>query len=322
MPREFLDWRKHRLPYPTSLTIDIHSHCNARCKICPYPTLKDTLPMGFMEEALFHRLIDEFAELKRQQHIRGHVIFCNMGELFLDPQVLDKIAYVRDRGLELIIQTNAALMTPDKTDALVEMGYASPTYISFHGITPEVYRNIMGLPYEKALSHTRYAIEKLPDVKIRSFSYQYPLGEARKVLRFWQSVKPGLNVKLHVPNSRTGLLPHLARTPLKYPGPWLAGCKKGLPLRDMVVAFNGQAVLCCEDMGRHGVLGDVSQSSLVDVWNSQRAHKIMDYLYGGGWGERDSKFLCRRCEFGLSTQFRRLVKNVDHNWQMLTKATF
>src|SRR5512139_918178 len=79
-----------RLPYPSNLILDIHSYCNAACKTCPYRDLSKALPMGKMDEALFIRIIDEFGAIKREHGVRGHVIFCNMGELFLDPKVFEK----------------------------------------------------------------------------------------------------------------------------------------------------------------------------------------------------------------------------------------
>ena len=319
MSTDFIDWRAHRTPYPHNLTIDIHSYCNARCTICPYPQLKDKLPMGKMDEALFRRIIDEFAEVRKQHDIRGHVIFCNMGELFIDQEVFEKISYVQDAGLDMIIQTNAALLTPEKTDKLLETGFSGPIYVSFHGITKEVYEGIMGLPYEKTLANVHYLMEKYDrnNIQIRSFAYKWPVGEAIKVRKYWK--KYGKHVRVRVPNARTGLVESVKRTNLKYPGPWLKGCKKTLPFRDMVVSFNGQAVLCCEDMGRRGVIGDLSKNSLLEVWNSPQAEKLLDFMYGGGWGKQDG-FLCRTCEFGLTTQFRRLVKNLDNQIQILTKT--
>lgn len=321
MAPKFLDWRAERTPYPHNLTIDIHSYCNAKCVICPYPRQKDKLPMGKMDEALFRRLIDEFAEIKARHDVRGHVIFCNMGEMFIDPHVQEKIDYVRQRGLHMVIQTNASLLTPQRADQLVASGYHGTIYVSFHGATREVYQRIMGLDYDKTLANVKHMLTLPLDVQIRAYAHEWPLGEARRVRKLWGDLGIGQQVGFHTPNARTGLVEDVKRTPLKYPGKWLRGCKKGLPLRDMVVSWNGQAVLCCEDMGRRAVLGDVSQSSLVEVWNSPQAHRIMDHLWGGAYGKQDN-FICRACEFGLSNQFRRLIKNIDNNWNRFKALSF
>lgn len=319
MVKHFIDWRAERTPYPQNLIIDIHSYCNARCRICPYPHLKDKLPMGWMEETLFRRLIDEFAAIKAQHPIRGHVIFCNMGEAFIDPEVIWKINYVRQAGLTMVLQTNAALLSPEKIDRLLASGFDGRIYISFHGITKAVYEKIMGLPYEKTLANIQYLTSKYSKVTIRAYVFKWPWGEVHKVLSYWR--KQGVPVGIGIPNSRANLVAATEGLPLKYPGPWLKGCKKGEPLRDMVISFDGQAVLCCEDMARKSNLGNLRDNSLLEVWNGHQAHKVLDYLYGGGWGKKDG-FLCRGCQFGLSTQFRRFMKNLDNEWQRLTRTTF
>ncbi len=319
MSPTFPAWRELRSAYPHNLTIDIHSYCNARCSICPYPGLKDKLPMGFMDDELFKRIIDEFADIKARHKVRGHVIFCNMGELFVDPEVFWKIAYVEEKGLDLVIQTNASLLTPQKTRELLDCGFKGPIYVSFHGISKEIYERTMGLPYEKTLANLHYLLDsyKRNSVELRVFAYKWPRWEGKKVLEYWD--RHGLKLRLRIPNSRTGLMQNLVGNRFKYPGPWLRGCKKGLPFDSMLITFDGQALLCCEDMARKTNLGNVSQSTLLEVWNSPRAEEIMDYMHGGGWGKKDD-FICRGCEFGLSTQLRRLAKNMENQLKIFTKS--
>jgi hypothetical protein len=42
---------------------------------------------------------------------------------------------------------------------------------------------------------------------------------------------------------------------------------------------------------------------------------------GGGWGKKEG-FLCWGCQFGLSTPFRRLMKNLDNEWQRFTRTIY
>lgn len=309
-----------RLPYPSNLILDIHSYCNARCKVCPYPHMSKKLSMGFMEEDLFKKIVDEFALIAKSHRIRGHILFCNMGEPFVDPNIFDKIKYVLNAGLKLIIQTNAYLLTPDRTDKLVSSGFKGRIYISCHGITPSVYTHIMGLNIDKTLNNINYLIEHYPrnQVQIRAISYRWPIGEVIKVKRFWK--ERGISVKIFLPNSRTGLVSDCVSWKWKYPGNKLRGCKKTLPLRDMVISFNGDAVLCCEDMGRNVVLGNLNEHSIIEVWNSDQAKDILGKIFLRK--PSDDTFLCKSCEFGISTTFKRIVKIIDHEWHRLLKCYF
>ncbi len=307
-----------RLPYPSNIIVDIHSYCNASCKTCPYRELSKKLPMGMMEESLFTKIIDEFSAIAKNHAIRGHVIFCNMGDLFIDPNVFKKISCVLNAGLDFIIQTNAFLLTPERTDKLIATGFKGPIYISCHGITPEVYRHVMGLDFDITIKNIEYLINHYPKkmIHIRAIPYEWPLGEVLKVKHYWK--ERNVSVKIFLPNSRTGLLDNCASWNLKYPGNKLKGCKKTLPLRDMVISSNGDVVLCCEDMARKVILGNVKERSLQEVWNSAQAMDILGKIFLGKPSPDD--FICKACEFGVSTPFKKLVKTIDNEWHRFLKC--
>jgi radical SAM protein with 4Fe4S-binding SPASM domain len=309
-----------RMPYPSSLLVDVHSFCNAACKTCPYRMLQKSLPMGYMDEHLFRKIVDEFAQIKMVHDVRGHVIFCYMGEPFVDPNVIEKISYVVRAGLILVLQTNAYLLSPEKTDRLIETGFRGEIYVSCHGITPKVYRNVMGMDIGPVLRNVEYLVGRYPRnlVQIRAIPHDWPPGEVLRVKRYWK--QKGVRLKMFLPNSRTGLLPDLRGWSWKYPGNRLRGCRKDLPIRDMVIAYNGDVVLCCEDMARKVVLGNVREHSLVEVWNSDRAKEVLEKIYLGKPSEDD--FICKTCEFGRSTRARRLIKNLDNNLHRLLKCTY
>lgn len=308
-----------RLPYPSNLILDIHSYCNATCKVCPYPNLSKKLTMGIMEESLFKKIVDEFSFFVKKYPIRGHIIFCNMGEPFIDSNVFDKFAYVLNADLKLVIQTNAFLLTPDRIDRLVALGVNIPIYISCHGITPKVYKHIMGLDINRTLSNIEYLINNYPKglIQIRAISYNWPFGEVLKVKRYWK--EKNIPVKIFLPNSRTGLLNNCDSWKMKYSGNKLNGCKKTLPLRDMVVAFNGDVLLCCEDMGREVVIGNLKENSIYDVWNSAKAIDMIEKVFLGK--PSGDNFICKKCEFGKSTSFKKIIRVIDNEWHKLLKCS-
>jgi radical SAM protein with 4Fe4S-binding SPASM domain len=307
-----------RLAYPSNLVLDVHSYCNAACQVCPYPQLAPKLPKGRMTDGLFRKIIDEFSDIARHHPIRGHVVLSNLSEPFLDPHICEKISYVLAADLKVVLQTNASVLTPERVDQLLATGFRGAIYISCHGITPEVYRRVMGLKLEETLRHIDYLAQRYPRhlLQVRAISYKWPLGEAWKVKRYWQARQ--VPVKVFLPNSRTGLVPHLACWKLKYPGNKLKGCKKTLPLRDMVVAFTGDVLLCCEDMGREIVLGNLQDHSLLEVWNSAQAREVMAQIFLQK--PSPEHFPCKTCEFGVSTRFRKIIRILDHEWHHLWKC--
>ena len=144
----------------------------------------------------------------------------------------------------------------------------------------------------------------------------WPIGEVLKVKRYWQ--ERNISVKVSLPNSRTGLVSNCVSWTLKYAGNKLKECKKTLPLRDMVVTFNGDVVLCCEDMARKVILGNLNQKSIQEVWNSDQAEDILGRIFLGKPSTGD--FICKTCEFGRSTMFKNLIKSLDNEWHRLLKC--
>ncbi|HLA27525.1 MAG TPA: radical SAM protein [Syntrophales bacterium] len=295
--------------YPKQLIVDIHSYCNARCSICPYPFLKKKNPMGIMDENLFIKIIDDFSDLSKKNEFRGDVLFCNMGELFVHPKIaIDRLRYVIQSDLNFSIQTNAELMTPEVVDSLKGTGFNGPVTISCHGISADVYKRIMGLNIDKTLRNIDYLSHNYSKdkVDIQSIPYHWPRGEAKRVRSFFR--QKDITVRMPLPNNRAGLLPEIAvRNKTS-----LCGCNPGRPLGEMVICFDGAVVLCCNDMGREEIVGNLKNNTIQGVWNGNEMLQKISQIYGGAPSPND--FICKKCEFGITQNgfVNRLVKNIRY----------
>jgi len=303
-----------RAPYPKQLIVDIHSYCNAKCEICPYPDLKKKLPMGIMDETLFIKIIDDFSGLGTKYDFQGSVLFCNMGELFVHKNIaVDRMKYVLKSGLDFNIQTNAALLSPDMIEILKSIGFKGAITISFHGISPAVYKRVMGLDISRTLKNIDYLLKNYPKerVGIQSIPYRWPRGEARRVRAFFRP--KGIGVRMALPNNRAGLLPDIR----VYDRESLAGCKADRPLGEMVICFDGDVVLCCNDMGREEIIGNLRNSSIEEVWNGELMMGKIGQVYCNQPSPHD--FICRKCEFGITSAslVTRLLRNARHETRKL-----
>ena len=64
----------------------------------------------------------------------------------------------------------------------------------------------------------------------------------------------------------------------------IVGCKGGY-LRDrVVVLFNGDALLCCQDWARKVVIGRFGPQSLAEAWNGPQRRRISEAINGGRGG--------------------------------------
>ena len=284
-----------RLPYPTRLTIDIHSYCNASCVMCPYPKIAQSLPMGKMPWDLYERIIDDFGAICGREGFRGRLGYCVVGEPFVDKDILKCIRHALGHRLRINVTTNASLMSPDVVDALVDAGYDGTFRLSCHGIAATTIKRVMGLDVDEMLANIDYLVEHYPKdrIDVVAMHIDWPSDERRQVHEHWKS--RGVKVHSPLPGSRAGLVDRYETTRI----PKLVGCKARRPLYHMAIAFNGDATLCCNDMARQVIVGDLRDQSIEEVWNSKRFLAVVDQVYGVV--PSPEGFLCSKCEWGLTS---------------------
>lgn len=305
-----------RLPYPTRLTVDIHSHCNARCVMCPYPELAPKLPKGKMDKGLYHKIITDFGDIADRNGFRGRLGFCVMGEPFVATDIVDYVKPALERRMRINFTTNAALMKPESIDQVLAAGFDGTFNISVHGIQPETVERIMGLNLEDMLRNIDYLIERYPKEKIHvtAIHIDWPKGERKEVLAYWK--ERGIEVHSPLPGSRAGLMEGLEEQAIEK----LAGCKSRRPLYHMTCNINGDVTLCCNDMAQQVIVGNLRENTMEEVWNSKKFLAYVDMVYGEKPAPED--FICRRCEWGMANrgplerlkkEWRRTVRKA-HNW--------
>ena len=252
-----------------------------------------------MDWSVYSRIVDEFAEIGRRHSFCPILSYGFMGEPFLADDFARYIWHAQKRDLTIHVNTNASLLTHQRVDELVEGGFNGRVYISFHGISREVYERITGLEYDRTLDNVSYFIDRYdPDrICIRGVDDNWPSGERGKWFDFWRA----RNVQLEYvpPISRCGSIGRLLPTALRRADSVrLYGCLDNLPLVEMVILFDGRAVMCCQDMGRELIWGDVGIDGISGVWNGPVRKEVVRRLYNGSVGAKS--FLCVHCERSLS----------------------
>jgi radical SAM protein with 4Fe4S-binding SPASM domain len=297
--------RLNRFPYPRALLVDIHSYCNARCIICPYSQLHKKNPMGFMTWGLYTKIVNEYSKMMAQYSFKGKLGYCQMGEPFILKDIAKWVQYATNRGIDVYFNTNASLLFPAVVDSLLDIGFSGNFNISFHGITKEIYERIMGLDFDKTIRNLKYLLRKYPrdKISVNTVPYDWPVGEKEKLLEYWSEM--GISVTISKALSRSGLVPNIRRIRRKR----IAGCRTKRVFYEMVISFNGDVLLCCHDMAREVVLGNLHDSTINEIWNGQRFLGIINKIYF----DRDlpSDFICKRCEESEPYWSpRRMVKNL------------
>jgi MoaA/NifB/PqqE/SkfB family radical SAM enzyme len=289
--------RRRAPDFPRTIQIQTVTGCNGACVFCPYPLTVESQPKGAMARELFERVIEEAAA-----HGVRRISPYLMNEPFLDPTLLDKLAFIQARApaAKVVLTTNGSRLTPAVADRLLAMNALHSLYISFQGVEKAEYESTMrgSLIFERTLENVLGLIEKWKRRERRDrFSIVVTMVQtnridAEKAIAFWRSQgveskwTPLENRGRHIAAARDLAPPH---RPLRR----YAHCTR--LFKQAYLLFNGDLVLCCTDYTRKMVLGNIQQSTIQAVWNSPKARTVRR-LYSEG--RLDQIPLCGGCEIG------------------------
>ena len=289
-------WKRlmyRRVPsFPKTIQIETLSGCNAACIFCDWRINRETVPRGKMSDTLFRKIIDECANYA----VRRISPFLT-NEPLLDKTLVDKLIYTREKipRIRLVLNTNGSLLSEERTRSLVDSQTLDTIYISFQGITKEVYeKSMVGLDFDHTLRNVNFLIDyirkkklKKPKVRITMVKTKLIEDQIPAALRYWKD--RGVEATYTVLQNRAGTVDEakdLATAGMKR----YINCDR--PFREAGITFDGQMLLCCIDYARQTVLGEVREKSIFEVWNDERVVCLRRKFLEGNLNEIPS---CRVC---------------------------
>jgi radical SAM protein with 4Fe4S-binding SPASM domain len=72
------------------------------------------------------------------------------------------------------------------------------------------------------------------------------------------------------------------------------GCCRGIITQDLIVDWQGDVLLCCNDFSKEMTIGDLSRQTLTQTFENARRTELSSMLEEGRWAEIPS---CSRCKF-------------------------
>lgn len=270
-------WKRlllRRVPaFPQMIQIQTRTGCNGACVFCPYPDAVNKVPRGRMTDALFEKIVDEIA----CHHVTRRISPYLMNEPFLDSSILEKARLIKKRvpNARIVITTNGSLLTEEVVRDLVMDNPLRAVYISMQGIDKEPYEATMrgALVFEKTLENVERLVDMrnryCPHLNIVVTMVKTNRIDADKAVAYWKS--RGVQAKYTLLENRGGNTQ--AFDALN------TGNKRVFKdcvrlLKNAYVLFNGDMVLCCTDYYKTTVLGNIGESSIETVWNSEYAREI------------------------------------------------
>jgi MoaA/NifB/PqqE/SkfB family radical SAM enzyme len=264
---------------PEIVQIESTNICNAKCVFCPRDEMHRR--QGVMHVDLYRKIIDECAAL-RITHVRVH----NYGEPFVDRQLVEKVRYAKAKGIrEVGMISNGSLITEDVARGMIEAGLDAIN-ISVDASGREVFEATrIGLKYDKVIANIERLVRLRAEMGRRrpklilSFVRQNNSLDEQAFIEHWKRIAD----KIHITDLHNWAGTLHTRSDVNYPcyRPWLT----------FTVLWDGRVSLCCADFdGRH-VLGDLTTSSIQEIWNAPPyVAARRQHLESGG------PEICRSCD--------------------------
>lgn len=237
----------------TAVEIEINHDCNRSCAYCPNSILERP-NQGRMPEPLFVRIMEQLQAIG----YAGRVSYHFYNEPLISPD-LDRFVQLTKSylpGSWIEIFTNGMLLTEVRVHELLELGVDKFTVTQHHTYQGD----------------TRYAFAEVH----RSLA-----PETKAKIKFQ-------NYRNLVFTNRGGLLKNLGYC--KKPTPLVLPCL--IPSMVLVVTVNGNVVPCYEDYLEQNQMGNVTDQSLPEIWDSPKYRAFRESLRKGA---RAAFPVCRDC---------------------------
>jgi len=276
--------------FPRYFEIETVNACNARCPMC---TIDDWHRRdGLMATPLFMKIADEIAEYA---DVVKRVALYRDGEPLLDKTLAAKVAWLKERSVKRVgISTNAALLTPQKSEALLQGGI-DEVLLSVDSLVPSVYEAIrVGCEFEGVMDNCLQFIAQRDKMKstcqvwVRMIRQESNKDEWPEYERFWRSKLRDTDRvdfrNLHNWGSQLVNFKPLQKVQTEKP------C---IALWSLMVIFaNGDVPMCNVDYNNRHPLGNVRDQKIGSLWQSvEQMHRRYKHMQG----ERDEIDICNGC---------------------------
>ncbi|UCB46147.1 MAG: spiro-SPASM protein [Spirochaetota bacterium] len=242
---------------PSYIEIEITNKTNIGYIYSPLQFL--TRPRGLMPfrhfEKIFNKLLD-FSE-------NFYIAFSLLGEPLMHQDIARFIELVVvNNGVNLILETDGTLFTPDFSDYIHKLDADNLSIIfEVDAIRDDTYRKIRGGDLSMVERNIRYLLEKgVDNVYVQMVRMDVNEDEMLEFFEVWEREAKGAVIQKY--NSYLNLLPSLSGSDLK---PLERG-KCWHLLRDLVIFWDGKVPRCKQDINGKFLLGNILEDTLPDIW--------------------------------------------------------
>lgn len=281
-------------PVPYIYEVEPLNACPYRCYMCPRGRGNMKRPVGFMPLSIFERIIKEIPG--HQRMLRLH----HFGEPVLHPELPLFIRLTRSAGLIPALSLNPSSLDKTLIDRMVDSGVGIVCF-SLDSLNSERLKKIRGInkPIQYCLEMIDYFIKKsrLSSQPVFKIIQMVSLEINRDEQVAFLSLKeryPEDDVYVYISgNYGFGDIELIRETDHEaVKGILSSPAVCTAPFDDVVILWNGDVVLCCYDYDGFNVIGNIADTSLIEIWRADRVQEIRKLFCTG---QTQSLRLCNNC---------------------------
>jgi MoaA/NifB/PqqE/SkfB family radical SAM enzyme len=290
------------MAFPPELYVTPASRCNASCAFCVYGRVQQTHTT--LSLADFARVLDEFVSLG------GRVVqFApTLGEVLFDPTLFDKLGLCASRNLHVKLITNGYLLDAKDNARQLARARIQEVFLSVGDILPHIEAEIFGVSESAAIKKWAGVVRLLEAMQeersgfiltllMRPMRRYGAVLDDMKKTALWQHYRNGhfriapihaydnwggeLQQKDLVGIQRLRVGPKVKKYPCQY-------------LQNLSILSSGRARLCAcvvaDEMEDGLDVGEVRDSTLLEIWGSEKRKQIVEAFRDGNPPE-----VCRKC---------------------------
>ncbi len=288
------------------VNLAVSNCCNANCIFCPR-SFEDH-KNKFMSVDTVERIMAEVIKPEfRAAHPVVHSVLSENGEPFLNPNILDLLRIVRRAGLSISMFSNFSLITKEIAEVLIQERLTDNINFNIDGLMEETYYAVKGIGLAKVEENIKRFVRMRDEVKapihlfghvISHYTYtnavmlafgkppvkwnglMFP-QDGPETVKKWQGI---LNPELD--NIGEDGVMFWAERYNEHYRPGNFPCSNiGRVKHVAYINPDGNWYACCFDMGNDLVVGNVLDTSILEVSISDKRKDLISKLEGGRFSE-------------------------------------
>ena len=265
--------------FPPMVLLEPTNYCNLSCIHCAYRTLldKSDYNQGFMDFALYKKIIDEISEHK-YTILRPF----DRGEALINQQLPEMIKYAKKKcgkRIYIWLNTNGLLLTPRKSKQLLESGLdqlevsidaaTETTFSRIKGVDGKILRKVA----DNTIQYCQLKKELYPNKKlIISFvESEINILEKDSFVNFWHNYADHVNIR---PVHQHGALIKENLRVTKKNKKQVQRLPCSIIWKRVSIDYQGNLRFCEVDWELKGIMGSIKDSCIEDIWNSKNYKEL------------------------------------------------